>query len=35
MAERRVDVAPTRFGEETLETNKVLKKQVKALFSFE
>ena len=25
MAERRVDVAPTRFGEETLETNKVLK----------
>ena len=25
MAERRVDVAPTRLGEETLETNKVLK----------
>jgi len=25
MAERRVDVAPARFGEETLETNKVLK----------
>jgi modulator of FtsH protease len=25
MAERRVDVAPMRFGEETLETNKVLK----------
>jgi modulator of FtsH protease len=25
MAERRVDVAPTRFGEEILETNKVLK----------